>query len=102
MPEPLLYLRSMGAVAIVSATCVLAMAGLRRPASTERLNLACVLGIGLGIAIGFWVMSLRLAWPPVNGLDRFLTVAIPAALGIELVAGLQRMSPAVVWILRIF
>lgn len=101
MPEPLLYLKAIGAAAIVSAMVVLAMAGVRRPASITRLNSACVLGMSLGLAFGSYVLSLRLAWPPLNGLDRFQTIVVPAALTIELIAGFQRVPRWVAWLLRV-
>jgi len=94
-----MYLKAMGAAAMVSAMFVLAMAGVRRGSATW-LNSACVLGMGLGLAFGYYVLSLRLAWPPVNGLDRFLTIVVPAALGIELIAGFQCVPRWVAWMLR--
>lgn len=100
MPEPLLYLKAMGAAAIVSASIVLAMVGARRHASTTWLNSASVIGIGLGLVVGYGVVSVRLAWPPVNGLDRFLTITIPLVLGIELIAGFQNVPRWVAWLLR--
>ncbi len=100
MPEPLLYLKAMGAAALVSALFVLALAGVRRPASAAWLNSACVLGMGLGLAVGCCVLPLRWAWPPANGLDRFLTIAVPAALGIELIAGFQCVPRWAAWFLR--
>ena len=101
MPEPLLYLKSMGAAAIVSAIVVLALAGVKRPASATRLNAACVLAMCLGLVAGNCVLSTRFVWPPANGLDRFLTIVIPAVLGIELIAGFPRVPPMVAWLLRI-
>lgn len=100
MPEPLLYLKAMGAAAIVSAMIVLAMVLARRHASTTWLNFSCVVGIGLGLVVGYGVVSLRLAWPPANGLDRFLTITVPLALGIELIAGFQNVPRWVAWLLR--
>jgi hypothetical protein len=100
MPDPLLYLKLMGGVAIVSGAVVLIIAGFRRPAGPTRLNLACVLAIGLGLAASCLLLPLRLAWPPVNGLDRLATVVVPAALGIELIAGFQRVLRWVAWSLR--
>ena len=100
MPDPLLYLKAMGSAAIVSALFVLAIVGVRRPPNTTRLNSACVLGIGLGLAVGYYVLALRLAWPPVTGLDRFLTIVVPTTLGIELIAGFQSVPRWVAWFLR--
>lgn len=101
MPDPLLYLKSMLAAAAVSAIVVIALPGARRTDSRTRLNSACVLGLSLGIAAGIYAMSLRLAWPPANGLDRLLTVVVPSVLCIEFVAGFPRMPPAAAWFLRI-
>jgi hypothetical protein len=88
MPEPLLYLQSLGAVALASVVCVLALAG-RRAVGPGRLNAACVLGACLGIAAGCLLLRWRLVWPPASALDRVVTLIIPAALSIELVAGFR-------------
>lgn len=101
MPEPLLYLKAMGFAVIVSATFVLAMAGLRRPASVTRLNSAAAVGIGLGLLAGFYLLSLGLAWPPANGLDRLFLIVIPLALGIETLAGLHSVPSPLAWVLRL-
>ena len=100
MPEPLLYLKAMGAAAIVSAMFVLAMVAVRRAASTTWQNKACIPGISLGLAVGYSVLSFQPAWPPVNALDRLLAIVIPGALGIELIAGFQRIPQWVAWFLR--
>ena len=101
MPDPLLYYKAMVTAAIVSAMTVLAMAGSRRSPGTTWLNSACVLGIGFGLSAGYYVLSLRLAWPPMNGLDRFLEIVIPVALAIELVAGCRRVPNWVASFLRL-
>src|SRR5579863_8713516 len=101
MPEPLLYLESMGAAAIASVLCVLAIAARRQPITAPQFNSTCVLALGLGIVAGKCVLSPNLVWPPVNGLDRLMTIVVPAALGIELAAGFQRVPPKVAWILRL-
>ena len=100
MPDPLLYLQAMGTAAIVSALIVLAMVLARRHVSATWLNSSCVVGIGLGLVVGYEMVSLRLAWPPVNGLDRFLTITVPVALGIELIAGFRNIPHCVAWLLR--
>jgi hypothetical protein len=101
MPEPLLYLKAIATPAIASAVFVATVMAVRPPASTTRLNSVCVLGIGLGLALGYDVLSLRSSWPPLNGLDRLLTIVVPATLGIELIAGFQRVPSWIKWFLRI-
>jgi hypothetical protein len=100
MPDPLLYLKATATAAIVSAVFVLTMAKSRRSPGTTWLNSACVLGIGFGLYAGHHVLSWRLGWPPSNGLDRLLTVVLPAVLGIELVAGFQSVPRWLAWLFR--
>lgn len=101
MPEPLLFLKAMGAAAIASAICILAMARVRPGVGTTWLDSACVLGLALGLASGYGVLGFRWTWPPVNGLDRLLTLVVPATLGIELLAGFPGPPRNVAWLLRI-
>jgi MFS family permease len=101
MPDPLVYLKAMGAAAVVSALIALAMSAARRALSTTWLNAACVAAIVCGLAVGYWALSPRLAWPPTNALDRFLMLVLPVALGIELVAGLDRVPLWIGWLFRI-
>jgi hypothetical protein len=100
MPEPLLYLKSISAAAIVSGLFVLAMAWRRRTASSMWLNSVCVLAMGLGLALGCELLAVRWTWPPMKGLDRFLMIVMPMALGVELIAGLERIPRWAAWFLR--
>lgn len=100
MPDPILYLSATGSAAVVSAIVVLAMAGSRRNGDLRWLTVACVLAIGAGVTSGCGVLPLRIAWPPLNGLDRFLTIIAPAVLGLELLLGVGSIDPRQAWILR--
>lgn len=101
MPEPLLYLKAMAIVVVVSVASVLTMLVVWRFVSKTWLNSVSVLGMGIGLTVGYYVMAFRLVWPPVNGLDRFLTIVLPVTLGIELIAGFSNLPNWVAWILRI-
>lgn len=87
--------------AIVSAIFVLAMASLKRPVGMTWLKSASIMGIGSGLSVGYQVLGFRLAWPPVNGLDRFLTIVIPAVAVIELAAGFDSVPRWFAWSLRL-
>lgn len=100
MPDPLLYLQAIGAATIVSTLCVWAMVGWGQSDSAAGLNSACVAGMGLGLALGGHVLGLRLAWPPVNGLDRLLMIVMPMSLGVELIAGFECVPRRVACLLR--
>lgn len=100
MPDPLLYLLAISATTIVSTLCVWAMVAGRPSPSAAWSNTAYVVGMGLGFALGGHVLGLRLAWPPMNGLDRLLMIVMPMALGVELIAGFERVPQWVAWLLR--
>lgn len=87
MPDPVLYTQAMAVAAVVSMLCVLTTGLARSAAAAGRMNLASVLALGMGLLAGYRVLHLRCAWPPVNGLDRLLTLVLPAAFVIEVLAG---------------
>lgn len=101
MPDPLLYVKATATAAIVSVVLILTMAKSRHSPGDTWLNSACALGISFGLFAGYDVLSWRLAWPPSNGLDRLLTIVLPAALSIELVAGFQSIPRWLAWFFRI-
>lgn len=101
MLDPLLYLKSMWAAAIVSVLVVLAMAWLRRPVNSKWLNVVCVIAMSLGFAVGCDVLAVRWTWSPVKGLDRFLVIVVPMTLCVELVMGLEQGPRWFAWFLRV-
>ena len=62
---------------------------------------AVLVAIVVGVAFGCSALSLRPNWPPVNGLDRWLTIILPGALIVEGLAGWNRVSRRIVWLLRL-
>jgi hypothetical protein len=101
MPDAVLFLKAMGTAAGVSALFVLALGWMRRPASEKRLNLARIAAMGLGLLLGHLVLQIRPNWPPANGLDRLLTIIVPAVIGIELLAGFASVPRWLVWLFRL-
>ena len=67
----------------------------------ESLNLASVMGIACGLLAGYRMLHLRVSWPPVSALDRLLTLIIPAVIGVELLAGWNRVPRWLPWCLRV-
>lgn len=100
MPDPVLYTQGMAVAAVVSVLCTLAIGRLRSSAAVSGTKLACTLGLALGLIAGYRCLNVRFAWPPVNGLGRFLTVVLPAVVGIELLACWPRVSPRIIGCLR--
>tara|TARA_R110002049_G_scaffold4601_5_gene32237 strand:+ start:330830 stop:331753 length:924 start_codon:yes stop_codon:yes gene_type:complete len=101
MPEPLLYTKAMAVAAIVSMVLVLAVAAWPRVLNATWINAACVVGISLGLAVGYTALSLQWLRLPTSGLDRLLTIVVPVTLGIESFAGIKRVPGIVAWAMRI-
>ncbi|MFT5523581.1 MAG: hypothetical protein ACI9HK_001529, partial [Pirellulaceae bacterium] len=130
MPDPVLYLKSTSAAAIVSAILALAMLAVSKLAARRSagrnsldadaaksntvtgsshsktpdlswLNCVYVISIAAGLATGYCVLSLVRSWPPVNALDRFLMIVIPVTLAVELVSGVSQMPRWFAWLLRL-
>lgn len=101
MPDPVLYWKAMLAAAGVSACVVLTSGRLRQPAGRTRLIAAGVVGIGLGLLCGYWMLQIRPAWPPTNALGRLLAIVVPLVLGIELLAASERVPAWLGWLMRI-
>lgn len=101
MPDPVLYWQAIAAAACAGAAAVLAIGWVRRPASAARRNLACVAGLALGLALGYEALRLWPAWPPANGLGRFLWIVFPAIVWIEGIAAVERAPRWCGWCLRL-
>lgn len=101
MPEPLVYAQAIGVSAAAAALVVFPFGRLQGPASAACANVAGVLAITVGVVSGFLAMGLRPAWPPANGLDRLLTIILPAAIVIELVASFPRVPRVSAWCIRL-
>jgi hypothetical protein len=100
MPDPVLYFTAMCSTVGVSAIVVLTLGWLLSRTSPARTNLASVLGIGFGLAAGYYVLQLRLDWPPTNGISRLLFLVVPAVFLVELLAGSRVAPPWILWLLR--
>lgn len=106
MPDPLLYLAAIGAAAVTAALVVAVFGWPRRPGESDtercatRQPVAVVLGLAAGLIAGYWVLDLYVSWPPVNALDRFLTIVVPLAVSVELIAAFERVPRWLAWTLR--
>lgn len=100
MPDFGLYFLALAAAAGASALVVVLVSWLssagRIPAS-----FGGVLACAVGLAIGYSVLHLRVRWPPANGLDRFLTILLPAVVVIEGIAAWERVPRWLAWLLRL-
>ena len=100
MPEPFLYLQAMLAAGGASAILLLALGRAALSGGARRIQLACIAAMALGLALGCCVLQVPVHWPPANGLDRLLTIVLPGAFVVELLAASGRRYPWLVWCLR--
>ncbi len=82
MPDPLLYLQGIAA-AVCASAAVMGFISRRASLSSRRSSGAGLLSLAGGLLAGSLALRLIPRWPPVNGLDRFLAIVLPAALLIE-------------------
>jgi hypothetical protein len=100
MHDPLLYVAAQAAAAVASIVFVLAINRFWKPVSTLHFQAASIVGIAGGLGAGYYFLRLHVAWPPLNGLDRFLTIVLPAALCIEFAATISRVQRSLAWLMR--
>ena len=101
MPDPIACLLAVLAAAGASAVCVLAAGAWRRAVGEPRLDIASVIGVAAGLAAGYVVLRSQPVWPPANALDRFLTIVLPASIGVELLATVPRLPRSLKAALRV-
>jgi hypothetical protein len=85
MPDPLLYLKSLGTAAVISALMALITAACSK--SEKPVTVGPLLAAALGMVGGCWILGWVWRWPPVSALDRFVEVLIPVCLVSEILAG---------------
>lgn len=85
MPDPLLYFQGIAA-ALCASAALMGFISRRASLSSDRSSGAGLLSLAGGLLAGYCALRLIPRWPPVNGLDRFLAIVLPAALVIEWLA----------------
>lgn len=107
MPDLRLYATAMLLAAGASALVALAGSWRSRRHAEPREDqhsapprVVTVMALAAGLVVGYCVLRQRIAWPPSSALDRFLTLVLPAALVIELLAALPHAPRWLSWSLR--
>lgn len=100
MLDLVLHAKAILATAIVSATLVWLLCLWRRPSRNATGSMACLAGCAGGLAAGCSTLRLCPAFPPANGLDRFLTIVLPLIIAIQIITVLTGARPKHLWLLR--
>ena len=83
---------------LASATIVWLLCAWQKPLSDVRGKLACLAGCAGGLLAGHGTLKLYPAFPPANGLDRFLTIVLPSILAVQAIAVLVGSSRKNRWL----
>ena len=101
MPDPLLYTQAFFAACATGALLSLLIGWACGPKNAYRGNIACIVAITAAHAVGYYVLQLRIAWPPASALDRWIVVLLPAVLIVEFFVCAPRVPQLTGMILRL-
>lgn len=104
MPDPIVMARAMAIAALAGVAAMAAFAWRARRDGGARIThtgAAWVFALGLGYSLGCWVLDLRPDWRMREDLDRLLALVMPAAILVEGIGAIRRISPRLVWALRL-
>ena len=85
MPEPLQYMFALAAAFAVSFFAIFISHPAMRATIPSLARFVFMVGLVLGLLTGYRILGFELRWPPVNALDRFLLIVLPAALIVEFI-----------------
>lgn len=85
MPDPAKYTIALLAAFAVSFFVILISQLAMRATFPSLARFVFMVGLVLGLLTGYRILGFETRWPPVNALDRFLMIVLPAALFIELI-----------------
>lgn len=101
MPELDLYWKSALIAAAGASGVTFALLTLGKQCQQGCRNSVMMVAIAIGFCAGNWFLELNVAWPPRNGLERFLIWILPLAFIIELGAGWNRLPKRYLWLFRL-
>jgi hypothetical protein len=102
MLDPVQIIKASAAAAVLAALVWLLLGGARRQPHPERAAAGGALSVGAAILVGAWLLGLAPHFPPPEGVDRFLLILLPAAVGAELAAAaLRRRAAWLAWASRL-
>jgi hypothetical protein len=92
MPHPILYLWATGVALVAAVLGTFAIHHIFSRMHSRNDRISAVIGLAFGVALGLFALQLSVAWPPANALDRFVTIVLPAAFVVEIVAASGQVS----------
>lgn len=102
MPDPMAILKSSAAAAVLAALIWLLLGGAGRRLHPGWSAAGGALAVGAAIFMGAWSLGLAPRFPPLEGMDRFLLILLPAAIVAELAAAVPlRWAAWMAWALRL-
>ena len=91
MPDPVLMLTAMGVAFAVAAILLTVIGWPGRHVGPISVDAGWVSGVAAGFFLGCWALGSRPHWPPRDDQERLLSLVLPAALLVELLAVFPRV-----------
>ncbi|RLS68651.1 MAG: hypothetical protein DWI00_17315 [Planctomycetota bacterium] len=85
MPDPLQYVIALLAAFTASFLAIFISQLAMRATIPSLARFVFMVGLVLGLLTGYRILGFELRWPPVNALDRFLMIVLPAAMIVEFI-----------------
>jgi hypothetical protein len=101
MPDPIALARVMGIAAVIAAACVLLCGWPWRSPRPGRTAAGWVLGVAAAVYTGCILFDVRLRWPPLEALQRFLILLLPATVLVELLGAAPRLPRRLIGLMRL-
>jgi hypothetical protein len=89
MPEPFQYMIALAAAFAVSFLAIFISHLTMRATIPSLARFVSMVGLVLGLLTGYRILGFESRWPPVNALDRFLMIVLPAAMIVEFIRAVQ-------------
>lgn len=101
MPDAVLIGKASVAAALVAAALVLVCGWPWKAPHPARVSAGGAAGVGLGLAIGAWLLGVVPHFPPREDQDRLLLILLPAVILVEMVAAVFGRAAWLAWSLRL-
>lgn len=85
MPDPFQYMIALLAAFTASFLAIFISQLAMRATIPSLARFVFMVGLVLGLLTGYRILGFELRWPPVNALDRFLMIVLPAAMIVEFI-----------------
>ncbi len=100
MPDPVLILKAVAASGGLAVLILLACAWPWKAPRAKLVSAGSAVSVAVGFVVGCLVLGLKPHWPPLEDVDRWLLLLMPAAVIAELIAAFVDRPRWIAWLAR--